>query len=524
MMEELRALQPFLTPQEREEIDRLLNLANQANQTEAIKNSLLAFTRHTMPHFQVAAHHRLICEALERVATGHCKRLMIFAPPRHTKSEIASRRFPAWYIGNNSNKQIITATYSSEYAADFGRDVRNIVAGDEFASIFGNVSLRNDSKAANRWHTNNGGVYVAAGVGGPITGRGAHIALIDDPFKDRQDADSATMREKVWHWYTNVLYTRLMPGGAIVLIMTRWHSDDLAGRLLAQQAGGGDQWEVVTLPAIAEADDILKRPIGEPLWPEWYGIEVLQQIRRVLTINDGPRAWAALYQQKPVEEHGNYFKANYIRWYEYGNAPKHLRIYAASDYAVSEGKGDFTVHGIIGIDPADRIYVLDWWRKQAASDEWVESAIDLALKWKPIYWAEEKGQILGGVGPFLDKRMRERHAYFARSSQDGLFASVRDKATRARSIQGRMSMGMVYFPKDAPWVDELISEVLRFSGEGDEVDDQVDVLSLFGRMLDTMYKGSVPQHPRNMRPDSAEFIMDQIKQMGQPVYSDLARG
>ena len=227
---------------------------------------LIDFTTYTKPDFTVGAHHKQIAEALESVERGECDRLMIFAPPRHTKSELASRRFPAWYLGRHPDKQLIAATYSGDFALDFGRDVRGIVQGEEFKALFPDVSLASDSQAANRWHTNKGGVSVYVGVGGPITGRGAHIALIDDPFKDREEADSEIRRQRVWDWYTSTAYTRLMPGGAIVVINTRWHDDDLSGRLLDEQTKGGDQWEVLSLPAIAD---------GEALWSDWYRLRRL---------------------------------------------------------------------------------------------------------------------------------------------------------------------------------------------------------------------------------------------------------
>lgn len=182
------------------------------------RKGLIDFTRYTFPKFQPGAHHIQIAQALESVERGECDRLMIFAPPRHTKSELASRRFPAWYLGKHPDRQVITTTYAGEFAQDFGRDVREIVQSQEFGRLFEDVTLAADSAARGRWHTNSGGVYFAVGVGGPITGRGAHLALIDDPVKNRQEAESELIREQVWHWYTSTLRTRLMPGGAIVLI------------------------------------------------------------------------------------------------------------------------------------------------------------------------------------------------------------------------------------------------------------------------------------------------------------------
>lgn len=393
-------------------------------------------------------------------------------PPRHGKSELASRRFPAWYLGQYPTQQIIASSYGADLAGDFGREVRNIVASPEYSRIF-NVSLSADSQSAGKWHTDQQGAYVAAGVGTAITGRGAHVLLIDDPFKDREEADSELVRNKVWAWYTSTAYTRLMPNGAIVLIQTRWHDDDLAGRLLEAQKNGGDQWEVLSLPAINDE--------GNALWPAWYPIERLEQIKGVI----GPRDWNSLYQQDPVPDTGDYFKKEWFRYYE--NKPEHLRIYGASDYAVTDDGGDYTVHLVAGVDPQDNIYVLDMWRDQTESDVWIDAWVDLCKRWEPLTWAEEGGQILKSVGPFIRKRQDETKTYTLRKQ----FTSSSDKPTRARAIQGRMSMGKVYFPIHADFTANLERELLRFpAGKND---DQVDTLSLIGRMLASMVGGDVPK-------------------------------
>lgn len=444
------------------------------------RKSLLAFTEYTNPDYDPAVHHKLIIEKLEAVERGDIDRLMIQMPPRHGKSELASRRFPAWYLGRHPKRSIISASYNSELAGDFGREVRNIIADPGYRNLF-DVHLAPDSKAANRWHTDNGGSYVAAGVGTAITGRGAHVLLIDDPIKDREEADSETQRDRIWDWYSSTAYTRLMPNAAVIVIQTRWHEDDLSGRLLEAMQRGGDQFEVLTLPALADDGDQLGRAPGDPLWPEWYGTSQLHRIRA----NTIPRDWQALFQQSPSPEEGNYFKRDWLRWYS--EAPKHLRIYGASDFAVTDSGGDYTVHGIFGVDPDDNVYLLDMWREQAASDVWVESLIDLAEAWRPIQWAAEKGQIDRSVGPFLDKRMRERRTYVAIER----FVSDKDKPTRAQAIRARMAMGKVYLPEKAEWKHSLMSELLAFPAARN--DDMVDVLSLIGRMLNTM-AGGVVQH------------------------------
>jgi len=444
-----------------------LQLSRQAAASELIARraarlGLLEFTKFTNPAYEAAPHHRLIVDKLEAVERGEIKRLMICMPPRHGKSELASRRFPAFYVGRNADKQIIAASYNSDLANDFGREVRNIVDSPEFGVLF-DVQLAPDSKAANRWHTNEGGMYVAAGVGTAITGRGADVLLIDDPFKDRGEADSELRRQRVWDWYTSTAYTRLMPDGAIVVINTRWHDDDLSGRLLLEAESGGDKWDVLSLPAIKD---------DKALWPEWYPIERLEQIRSVLPARD----WNALYQQNPIPDDGDYFKA---AWFgEYEELPDNLRMYGASDYAVTDGDGDYTEHGIAGVDASNNLYIADWWRGQTTADVWIEKKCDMILKHGPHCWFGEAGPIRRAIEPFLMRRMQQREAY----CRIEWLASIADKPTRARPIQAMASMGKVFLPKNAPWKAELLAQMLRFPAA--KFDDGVDVMSLFGRGLE----------------------------------------
>lgn len=443
------------------------------------KACLIDFVQHTLHDYAPAGHHHKIADVLEAVERGDIKRLMIFMPPRHGKSQLASIHYPAWYIGRNPTKQIICASYAKELAAEFGRSVRNLINSDEYADVF-STRLSQDSTAAHRWNTSEGGAYIAAGVGGPIVGRGADLLVIDDPIKNREDADSEIYRDRVWNWYRGAARTRLMPGGAIILIQTRWHDDDLAGRLLAEAAQGGEQWHVLELPAISAQ--------GQALWPEWYDVEALEGIRAAV----GPREWSAQYQQNPTPDEGDYFKREWLRWYDDAPQYDHLAIYGASDYAVTDDGGDYTVHGVVGVDEADDIYVLDWWRQRTTSDVWVETAIDMMEQWKPRQWGEESGQIIKSIGPFLQRRMEDRRVYCVREQ----YSSASDKPTRARSIQARMATGKIHFPHTG-WAHDLVSELLRFPAGSH--DDQVDVMSLFGRMLDAIGKGRYPKRPEPPR-------------------------
>jgi len=451
---------------------------------------LIAYAAYQWPGYRDAPHHRLIARHLEAVERGEITRLMITMPPRHGKSMLASEFFPAWYLGRNPDHYVVTATYAQELADDFGRKVKNQIEDSGFKAIFPGVGLADDSKSAKRFHiegelggiehaTSQRGAFYAVGVGGPLTGRGAHLLLIDDPVKNREDAESELIRKKTKDWYTSTAYTRLMPGGRVVVIQTRWHEDDLSGWLQAEHEHEG--WVVLDLPAIS--DD------GKALWPEQYDIEALERIKRALP----PRDWSALYQQRPTPEEGDYFKAE---WFRSATPPptEQLSIYGASDYAVTSNGGDFTVHVVVGIDGDGRMWLMDLWRGQKSADVWIEAWCDLVLKWEPIGWAEETGQIRAGVGPFLDKRAREREAYCYREQ----FPTRGDKAVRAQSIRGRMAMNGLFVPNDAPWKSDLISECLRFPAGVH--DDQVDALGLAGQLLDKMMDGVKPAVKKPPKP------------------------
>lgn len=432
--------------------------------------SLLPFIDYTHPSWDSGEHHAKICEALEdflrRVERKESPRLAIFAPPRHSKSEIASKRFPAWVLGRHPDWQIIACSYNADLATDFGREVRNLVTEDEYRAVFPDTELAQDSKAASRWNTSKKGAYVAAGVRGGITGKGAHIAIIDDPVKDRAEADSPVTQEGVWGWYTSTLRTRLMPGGGILLMLTRWHEQDLAGKAL--ERGG---WDVLKLPAIRIEDGEEKA-----LWPEWYNLEALRKLRdEELPARD----WSALYQQEPRTETGSYIKREWFGRYD--EAPERLSVYMASDFAVTaprEGSDpDWTEHGVFGIDSEGDIYVLDWWGRQTTADEWIESLLDLFEKHKPIAWFGEGGVIRRSIEPFLRKRMQERRAL----RRCEWITSAKDKATRGRAFQARASMGKIWFPQSA-WADRLIDQCVGFPGATH--DDIFDAMSLMCLVVD----------------------------------------
>jgi predicted phage terminase large subunit-like protein len=443
--------------------------------------------------FRPAAHHRLLLSELQAVADGRNDRLAVFMPPGSAKSTYTSDLFPAFFFAGGPGRSVIAASNTADLAQSFSRRVRGRIR--EYGGLLGYGLER---EAEELWTTTNGGQYRAAGVGGIITGLRADLAVIDDPVKSREEADSEGRRNRVWEWYQDDLRTRLKPGAAVVLVQTRWHEDDLAGRLLEREAS---RWKVLSLPALCEAPgDPLGREPGEWLWSDDdYGYARHVEAERTTM---EARTFAALYQQRPAPAEGSLFQRAWLR----REAPperERMRVYGASDYAVTANGGDYTVHVVVGMDPAGRLHLLDVWRAQASADVWVEAFCDLVAKWRPLAWAEENGQIKSGVGPFLDRRMRERQTFTSRRQ----FPTRGDKAVRAQSIIGRMALDGLRLRADAPWIADLEAELLAFPAG--KHDDQVDALGLAGQLLDVMTAGAPapgekprPDPWRKSRPDS----------------------
>lgn len=443
------------------------------------RKRLLPFVERFNPDYSAGWVHKDICRRLEQfsrdVAEKKSPRLMLFMPPRHGKSTLASIAFPAWHLGRHPDHEFISCSYSGSLAMGFSRKVRSLLRDPSFKTAF-KTRLDPDSQSAEAWLTTSGGGYVAAGVGGGITGKGAHVLVIDDPVKNREDAESQNNREANWDWYTSTAYTRLAPGGGVLVILTRWHDDDLAGKLLRASSEGGDEWTVVKYPAIAEEDEEF-RATGDALHPERYDVESLQRIQRAV----GPRDWSALYQQNPVADDGDYFSRSMIQYYDPDDIDlDRMKFYCAWDLAIGKkDRNDYSVGMVVGIDEMEHIYVVDVVRGRFDGFELVEQILDMYELWRPAIVGIEKGHIEMALGPFLEKRVRERGLYEAYFKD--LKTGRRDKEARARAIQGRMQQGMVHFPRDEIFTGPLVAELLRFPNGVH--DDQVDALAWIGLMM-----------------------------------------
>lgn len=494
----------------------------EALQREAARRRLLPFIQRFNPKYDAGWVHKDICRRLERfskdVAEGKSPRLMLLMPPRHGKSEIASRNFPAWHLGQYPDHEFIACSYNLALAMTFSRKVKQIVDDPLYHTVF-STRLDPDNQGTEAWALQSArGGYVAAGIGGPITGRGAHVLVIDDPVKNAEEADSPDMREKIWEWYLSTAYSRLAPGGGVLIIQTWWHDDDLAGRLQQlmkhsedADADFVDQFEVVKYPAISEADEYLNaatdqieydvpdpdpavyqllRKKGEALHPARYD---LPKLLRIKAQNRGGRWWSALYQQNPVPDDGGYFERSQFR--PSPSIPRKIDsyVYIAFDFAITEKRqSDYTV-GTVGLqDSDDMLHIVDQVRfKSGDAFQIVEAILNLALKWHnpSLTLGFEDGQIYRSIESLLKKRMRERSFYPSIT----VLKPLTDKLARAKALQGRMQQGMVSFDTKAPWYESMKLEMLRFPAGVH--DDQVDSLAWLAQLVVGRQPPAKPKAP-----------------------------
>lgn len=431
-----------------------------------------------------AEHHELILDAMQQCMQTRHGRLMIMAPPGSAKSTYASVVAPSWYLGTDDGRRVILASYGDDLARRHGRRTRQLLRARESSAIL-ECTLDAESRAADEFGLTNGSEYIACGILGGITGNRAHGIIIDDPIKGRQDADSQTIRDRTFAAYEDDLLTRLIPGGWVVIINTRWHEGDLCGRILPSTWAGesgeilcrdGNVWTVLCIQAECDTmSDPLKRPIGAMLWPQWFDDKHWAQFRL------NRRTWSSLFQQRPAPDEGILFRKDDMATYE--KAPDGLRIIGASDYAVTPDGGDWTEHGIMGIAPDGTEYLLDWWRGQVGPEVWIEKKIDMVVRWKPLAWFGEMGPIRRATEGRIRQRMIDREALCRME----WLPHIGDKPTKAQSIIATAGMGRLMWPR-AAWVAELQRQCLVFPAGSP--DDGVDTLGMLGRGADSLGRAS----------------------------------
>ena len=405
-------------------------------------------------------HHQHIATEFTRIAKNKKGRLIVNMPPRHTKSEFASVYYPAWMIGKFPKMKLMQVSHNAELSARFGAKVRNLIDSPEYKEIFGDVRLREDSKAKGRWETNHGGEYFAAGVGGSITGRGADLLIIDDPHTE-QDSLSDSAMERTYDWYTSGPRQRLQPGGSIVLVMTRWAQDDLTGKLIkAQTEPKADKWEHISFPAIIE-DEANSRPV----WPEYWSLDELEKVKASLSI----RNWSAQYMQNPTSEEGAILKRDWwMPWESKMPALKH--VIQSYDTAFSKKEtADYSAITTWGVftpadGAADALMLIDAIRGKFDFPELKAVALEQYKYWEPetiIIEAKASGQ------PLIQELRR-----MGIPVVDFVPTKGKDKFARVNACAPVFESQQVYFPKDEKFAEEVIEECAAFPHG--EHDDYVD--------------------------------------------------
>ena len=452
------------------EQEKLLEQVSQyrdAVKREKAQKSFMAFVHEMWPGFIHGRHHALMAKKFEEIAEGKLKRLIINMPPRHTKSEFASNMLPAWFLGKYPDKKVIQTSNTADLAVGFGRKVRNLVDSEQYAKIFPNVALRADSKAAGRWATNHNGDYFAIGVGGTVTGKGADLLIIDDPHSE-QEARLAqgdpTVFDNVYEWYTSGPRQRLQPGGAIIIVMTRWSDKDLTGRVLKSD---NTDWELIELPAIM--------PSGQPLWPEFWSLSELEALKEELP----PYKWNAQYQQKPTGEEGAIVKRDWWKRWESNRPPRCVYIIQSWDTAFTKSqRADYsacTTWGVFYKDEDENdvnIILLDALKEKMEFPELKKKAKEMYDEWEPDSCIIEAK----AAGAPLIHELRRMGVYV----QDYTPSRGNDKFVRLNSVTDLFSSGKVWAP-ETRWADEVIEEMARFpNAEHDDlVDSSVQALMRF---------------------------------------------
>lgn len=465
---DLTAIKDKLSSMPAHEKERMLELLvelEEAQGKEKARTGFLDFVKMMWPSFIAGSHHKVMADAFERVAKGELKRLIINMPPRHTKSEFASYLFPAWFLGQHPEKKIIQTAHTAELAVGFGRKVRNLIGQDDFQNVFPGITLSSDSKAAGRWNTNKRGDYFAIGVGGAVTGKGADVLVIDDPHSEQEaqvGAYNPEVYDRVYEWYTSGPRQRLQPGGAIIIVMTRWSTRDLTGQIIknSSQREGSNEWEVIELPAIL--------PSGKALWPEFWELDELEALKAELPVSK----WSAQYQQDPTSEEGALIKREWWQEWPHESPPPCEAIIQSwdtaflktqrSDYSACTTWGIFHHPDHEGVSRPNLI-LLDSYKEKLEFPELKRAAYDKYWEWEPDQMVVEK-KASGAPLIFELRAMGIPVTEFTPSRGQ-------DKIARVNAVTDLFASGVVWTPNKR-WADELIEECAAFpSGDHDDLVD-----------------------------------------------------
>jgi predicted phage terminase large subunit-like protein len=491
-VEDYRALIPLVDETERAKIMMLLEY----DRIEKCQESFIYYASHMWPGFISGKHHQIMANAFERVAKGELKRLIINMPPRHTKSEFASYLLPAWFLGRFPEKKIIQTAHTAELAVGFGRKVRNLVSSEAFSRVF-DTKLSSDSKAAGRWNTHAGGDYFAIGVGGAVTGKGADLLIIDDPHSEQEAKQgNPAVFDNVYEWYTSGPRQRLQPGGAIIIVMTRWSKRDLTGQILKNASKDGvDNWEVIEFPAIL--------PSGTPLWPGFWKKTELEAIKAEIPV----AKWEAQYQQNPTSEEGAIIKREHWRIWESDTAPQCDYIIQSWDTAFEKSnRADYSACTTWGVfdHPDDKgnlktnIICLDAFKQRMEFPELKQKAFEMYKEWEPDTLIVEKK----AAGAPLIYELRQTGILLEEYTP----GKGSDKIARVNAISDLFASGVVWCP-ETRWADELMEELAAFpNGEHDDlVDSTSQALLRFRRGGFIQIESDEPEEQRYFRRKAAFY-------------------
>lgn len=448
-----------LPPDVRKEFMRTFVKYADKKKEHTIRNDFMAFVKHVWPEFVEGSHHKKIADKFNRIARGELKRVIINMPPRHTKSEFSSFLLPAWMIGRDPKLKIIQSTHTTELAVRFGRKAKTLMDTEEYKQIF-DTRLREDSQAAGKWETQQGGEYFAAGVGSAITGRGANLLIIDDPHSE-QDALNVEALERAYEWYTSGPRQRLQPGGTIVLVMTRWNTKDLTGKLLqAQKEPKADQWEVIEFPAIM--------PSGEPVWPEFWKLDELEGVKASLSL---PK-WNAQWMQNPTSEEGALIKREWWQKWESDQPPHLHHVIQSYDTAfMKKQTADYSAITTWGVfykneDSGPQLILLDALKERLEFPELRRVALEQYKYWNPetvIVESKASGLPL----TYELRKMGIPVINFTPSKGN-------DKHTRVNSVAPLFESGCIWAPTDQAFAQEVIEECAAFPyGDHDDLVDSM---------------------------------------------------
>lgn len=500
------------------DLDTYVRMLKKIEAASLARGDLLTFMKYIRPdpdypgdvdrsRYDVQTFHKVLAELLHKVRDGETLRVAISMPPQFGKSALCTIAFPAWIAGQFPERYAIIAAYNQELAQEFGRNIVRIMESQEYRDVFPHVRL--DNKGQKLISIVDGGAMAFIGRDGGGTGRSADLFIIDDPYKNKNDADSLATREEVWSLFTRVVNSRMRNTGAVIVIHTRWSDDDLIARLTDPtnphyDKDVADQWTYINIPEIMDDEkiaSILGKKVGDALWPERRSLKMLETVRRM-----DPAGFSALHMGKPTPPEGAFYQIEHLKGYEHKQLPKNMRYYLSGDLAVSTKYGaDKTAIGIWGVDesPEPSLWLMPtlYWKK-AGADEWVEWMLDQCGSYGILTAYMEKGQIDTAIGPFLERRMMER----TRAGKGNFvhiekFPVVGDKGKRSQSFRTLCAMGRVRFPTFAPWWPSAKEQLLKFTGTGnDKEDDFCDMCGIMGQASAQLISAGVKKENNVIEP------------------------